>query len=350
MEKMIKDVSAVKGRLSTLDAMRGIAALAVLLDHMGLLTSFQQFAEHGAIAVDLFFMISGFVMARAYEPKFVGGLWRFGVQRMARLYPMIMLAIIITIVSAIMFPAAVRTTDIAGWVLYVAILPDLRSSGHIFPLNPVLWSLFLEIVANLCHCWLFPRTRLLIPIVGLSAAAFAGAAIHYGGAGVGAHTATFWAGFALVAWGYGVGVLLCRFARSYGARLPHVPAGVIMLLTIGMLFGPAMSSKLRTAVPLFVGFPMSVLLGAYARSPARFVRRVTDWLGDISYPLYAIHWPLLLFAIGTIGRVAALSTWVLIMVVILGASTLAEYWWDAPVRRWLKHRIVQSKEEIKKTL
>src|ERR1700761_6004380 len=73
-----------------LDGLRGVAAIAVMLHHFRPLTAPWLFA-HGYLAVDLFFLLSGFVIAHAYDARFRKGLGvpAFLVIRLIRLWPMI---------------------------------------------------------------------------------------------------------------------------------------------------------------------------------------------------------------------------------------------------------------------
>ncbi len=328
-----------KDRLPALDGLRGIAALCVLFDHIGLLTKFPQFAQHGAISVDLFFMISGFVMAHAYEARFESMTLRgFGGQRLARLYPAIALSIGLSALVAFTVPSVAPKVDASGWLLHVLLLPSL--TGHeTFPVNPVFWSLFFELFANACHWRFFRLSAFGVAIVtGVCGALFIGASVYFGGAGVGAHAFDFPAGFVRVGWGYGVGVLLFRFLQAPVFRVPRVNVSLLFLLCVVFLFAPPFAGKLRIVFPLFVGFPLLVLLGARARLSVAWVERPATWLGDISYPLYAIHWPLLVIAVYALDGSASLVAWTAVIVIIIGLATATEYAFDAPVRNWLKAR------------
>jgi peptidoglycan/LPS O-acetylase OafA/YrhL len=77
-----------------LDGMRGVAAMGVVLYHLSQMLSLHLFRA-GYLAVDIFFCLSGFVIAHAYERRLLGGLspLRFAAIRFARFFPLIALGI-----------------------------------------------------------------------------------------------------------------------------------------------------------------------------------------------------------------------------------------------------------------
>jgi len=322
--------------------MRGIAALCVLFHHLGQRTAFPLLTEYGVMSVDLFFMISGFVIAMAYENKFASmTLPRFAAIRVVRLYPALLVGLILCAVVAIAFPGDTPRIGLPGWLLQSLVVPNL-SSDEIFPINPVVWSLFFELVANLAHRQFSRRltTQTLAFFTAAAALVFLGASVYFGGAGIGPYSRDFVGGFARVAWGYSVGILLYRISLDQRFRVPTFSVIIIVLATIALLFAPAMGiGKLRVALSIFVGFPLVVIFGAHARQAPAWFERPLNWLGDISYPLYAIHWPMLIYAVSLFGRNASALTWLGVFATILLAATATEYLIDAPVRRWAKAKM-----------
>lgn len=344
-ECIVQSTPAVTaGRLRVLDGLRGIAALCVLLDHVGLSTKFPQLAEHGAIAVDLFFIISGFVMARAYEGRFHRmTLHKFAIQRLGRIYPAIALSISLSALVAFTLPSASNQATTLGWMLHIVILPNLNAF-QTFPINPVFWSLFFELFANACHWRFFRLTAFRLVIAcGVSGALFIGSSVYFGGAGIGAHSSDFVAGFVRVGWGYGVGVLLFRIVQSDRLPIPAINGELLFIFCIAFLFAPQFAGKIRTVFPLFIGFPMLVLLGANSRPSTQVFTKLGTWLGDISYPLYAIHWPLLMVSVYAFHDTGNMLVWLIVIGAILGAATLAEYAFDAPIRNRLKARTLNKR-------
>ena len=78
----------MRKHLASLDGLRGVAALAVAAKHFQNFSRINLHAQQASVAVDLFFVLSGYVIARAYEARLAEGLsWRsYMCLRLARLY------------------------------------------------------------------------------------------------------------------------------------------------------------------------------------------------------------------------------------------------------------------------
>lgn len=149
----------------SLHALRGLAALAVLLFHAEAVIGVQ-LAPSGYLAVDLFFILSGFVIAHAYDARFEAGLSAraFIIARAVRFWPLFALGTLIgggwLILENIVAPPAVlsvnETLALSG--LALVYLPRL-SAGDLFPLNVPAWSLLFELAVNAAFAVFFASTR-----------------------------------------------------------------------------------------------------------------------------------------------------------------------------------------------
>lgn len=327
--------------LLTLDAIRGLAAISVLLIHIGWIGGDRSLARYGYLAVDLFFVMSGFVIARAYEAKLVDGMsWRrFMLIRIARLYPSMLLGALLGLAAHFVAQSTYRL----GWysAAHLLLIPDLTAREGIFPLNGVLWSLFFELAINAVHALVVRRLTtfrlsLFVLAMGLWWAYAATMAGNWGG---GWNRATFVSGFARVGWGYGAGVLLHRLTAGRWRVPAIVPIALAAFALLLPPFGGAATA--RIAISVFVLFPLIVLLAVSSDVPP-FASGAARWLGAISYPLYAIHHPLLLMIASRINiRGGRRET--AVAVAILAAATLVELLYDAPLRRRLRG-LVNAKE------
>lgn len=140
------------GRFHTLDAMRGVAALAVVLVHVAAYSGVN-LAPGGNLAVDFFFALSGFVIARAYSARLRSGLsWlRFAEIRLVRLYPLVLLGCGFGLVK-MLFQIGMGHETAPSWGQFAWILilnPLLLPAPgvYLFPLNNPAWSLFFELFA-----------------------------------------------------------------------------------------------------------------------------------------------------------------------------------------------------------
>ena len=306
--------------------------------------------------MDLFFLLSGFVVAFAYDSKFRRG-WHaieFLKIRLIRLYPLYLLALLIGTMKMVaqfwVGESPPRVIDLAADVLLeFFFLPNPTTIGKTFdttfPINPVAWSLFFELLMNVVYAmafrWLF-KTRNLVLIVIVSGAVLCAVIDMHGSDQIGNVWRTFGSGFPRAAFPFFLGVLLSRVEMSgrklgdlWGIVIPFTLVCVLSLTTF-------LPRVIWDAVCVFIIFPILVLAGA-AVQPTGILRRISLFAGAISYGLYTMNLP-------TIGLVDAFlrhtgAKWhlwigagpcfVAAMVVV---CWLADTYYDNPVRSWLKSR------------
>lgn len=333
----------------TLDALRGVAALAVLLLHTNYWL-WPGLARSAYLAVDFFFVLSGFVVAHAYDDKLERGLpvARFVKLRMVRLYPLHAAGLLIAAVALapadFHLPAVTVALALVLGSLFLP-WPFASDPDHLFPLNPPAWSLFFEVLANLAygltHRWL--SQRVLIAMLAGAGTALCFKAAVTGTIDGGVRWTTFEAGLARVFFSFPLGVLVYRWRASIpsvlGAGGPWLPLAVLLLLCL-----PTVPAPWRAVYDLaFVSVlaPLLVAAGTQA-SPSAAARPVFLALGAISFPLYVLHEPLrpwLLAAaerVGLHGPAAGLGYLVAIVGLAWAAAPL-----DATTRRWLLGRTRQ---------
>lgn len=280
-------------RLHGLDALRGIAALAVVIMHAHvLMPEFPDIFPRGYLAVDFFFMLSGFVMARTYEPRLAAGLsgLTFFAARYRRLWPTMALGGVLFLPF---LAEGTRGQDLVLWhtaLVNLLLLPSPWSSNY-FALNVPAWSIFFELVANAAHAVLWRvRTPLLAAFALLSFACLVQAAKVHGHLDLGSRNGDLGEGLARVATAYTLGVVFWRWwGQRRVAHLWSIPALLVMPLWFAI---PDRIDGLNWLVDvIFVGAICApVLIGGIAQ---RRGRTVSTMLGDLSFPLYAVHYPLL---------------------------------------------------------
>ncbi len=360
-------------RFLFLDALRGIAALFVVAFHFPTSMA-SSLAPNGTLAVDFFFCLSGFVIAFSYENRLSGALSfkDFAVARWIRLYPIYAIGSLLGILFGIAIPLVVyHGVDWSHWfplaTLAFLLWPTrLSSLSYIdnFPLNPAAWSLFFEIFANLVYALLMKlrkaQTAVLLLITAISLVVLLKAVIGGQPWAGGPKQSDFGLGFARVAFSFFVGVLLCRLYRSRPRntgteRTQWLLPLIITVSLIAILNSPF--SYMRTEAFRFAAItvccPALVYFGALVRLPHKFAR-LSAALGELSYPLYLLHQPLirlmnarhlLQFAAGHPVLINYVSV-SLIAVIALFA------WWvgdhvDLPIRRALTRRynLYKTKQE-----
>ncbi|MGU3360352.1 acyltransferase family protein [Methylobacterium sp. M6A4_1b] len=293
-------------RFDTLDALRGVAALCVLILHCSSWTGKQ--SQFGYLAVDFFFCLSGFILAHTYDHRLRQGMTpaTFLRGRIRRLYPLYLMGAFLGLLvrfgesgaSLLHSPAALLgLTILVSLTCLMMPFPFGVPERAAWPLNSPSWSLSFELLVNVVYSvWLWRLTR-----PSLLAAIVAGwiclvwATVALGSLEGGDTTATLPMGFARVAFSFPLGVFI---ARLYGdGRLASIPARHPFLPAMGLLLilfcPPFCDRKIIEICSVTVALPFVLVLGIRAR-------RVISWqagsrfLGRLSYPLYILHYPIFL--------------------------------------------------------
>ena len=334
-------------RSFTLDAMRGVCALAIVTSHLGLMLPPERM-QYSYLGVDFFFMLSGFVLARAYEPKLKQALspWRFMELRLIRLYPLFFFGLSLGLAYAIcqMLGGGRNAPEPVQAVLAYAqgllMLPDIVSHKYLFPLNGPSWTLFLEILVNIVFAFVLFRLRsaLLVLLSIASAAFYLWHHARLGSGNVGWAWSTFPIGVARAFFAFPLGLVLGRAVDAKRARISRLAILPVLLLAFVLFIGPpARFDLLFDAVAIFVVLPAIVWLGAMLQPP-KSVRGFCETAGDISYPLFVLHYPLMRGTFALLVQRELLPGWMAVVFFVpamIGFAWLVFHRLDVPVRRWL---------------
>lgn len=337
-----------------LDGMRGIAAIGVLIYHFKDLLPLPMF-KAGYLAVDLFFCLSGFVIAHAYEGRLRRGLsvGRFTLLRFIRLWPLVALGVALGAVQALAMPATadpllLTAAAPVAILLNLLLLPSFLGEGsRIFPANPPHWSLFYELSVNIAYAALLPRlsNRVLVMLILCGFALLAMGVAALGTANIGWARDQIAYGIGRVTCTFFAGVLLHRLGdrtRPPGVAaywwLAPVLTAVVLTLPVTRVLRPIFDCLFVLA-----GAPLLVWFGITGRLPDRVCPPFAA-LGHMSYPLYALHFPLYLAAAALAARYPAMSTIIAVaaMAVAIGGGLLVARLYDEPVRRALMARFMIS--------
>jgi peptidoglycan/LPS O-acetylase OafA/YrhL len=286
-------------RFDFLDSYRGVAALGVLLYHLGLSNPGSNIAPHGYLAVDLFFGLSGIVIAHAYEERLRAGLpcRAFLRARVRRLYPIYFAGVILGLIS---FLLNNNLTDFGLPALSLALISALLITpcfgfGTLFPLNGPSWSLCLELVVNSAFALVARHlTTLRLAIwITLSGVALAFFAWREGGLVGGDTASNFLTGVSRAFFGFAIGLLIYRLHKAKklpGAGRMGGPAIPISIMAL-MFALPTMGSANALTDFIFVALVCPLLLSAGVQAGSQGASWVGRGLGAISYALYAVHEP-----------------------------------------------------------
>jgi peptidoglycan/LPS O-acetylase OafA/YrhL len=344
----------LKHTYQTLDAMRGIAAIAVVLYHFGPLLQPFQLAPRGYLAVDFFFVLSGFIVAHAYEARLERGLpfIDFFLIRLIRFYPLYIVGLLIALVKALaqISIGDAQAMDVGGLcattLLALGFMPSPWGRlGELFPLNVAAWSLFLELAVNAAYAvarpWL--STTVISAILFISGSVLAWEAFHSTAIVGGAFWNDLWIGVLRVSFSFFSGLLLYRKRTFTLSLLPTANSWLLLFFLFGLLIAhiPETLSSWYDLSFILVLSPLLVMLGAKAESKSG----VFSYLGIISYPVYVMHQP-----IATASRQASVMTGippVVVAVTIIAslacAAPILVYFFDIPARRWLTTNLVDRR-------
>ncbi len=339
-------------RYVTLDGMRGLAAIAVALFHFDI-----YLMPHGYVAVDFFFVLSGFVLYRSYLLRFRAGLsvGRFMAQRFARLYPLFLLGLLLGIALAVQQLMVgdphrpVAASKLLNATLFNAAMLPSPATLPLYPFNVPSWSLFFEVVANLALIVLiFRLPRFALPAICIVAAIGMVPIILDNGSGnIGA------------LWGeHGIALMRTAFSFTLGIIIAMLPdrgavhgrpahwLGVACILAIVVLLAMPMPREwfaiYDLSIILFFS-PVLVFLGSRIE-PVRFIAPAAAFIGETSYALYAVHWSFIepmRAAVRYVG-LAPIPAATLFMALMLIASWAAVRWYDLPLRRKLSALLRQT--------
>ncbi len=340
-------------RFQTLDGARGIAAICVMLFHFsanGLSTA--TLFPNAFAAVDYFFCLSGFVLSFTYDRRLRDGMTagNFMTRRLVRLYPMYLLGLLLGIAAEFLVPSTSwgwRQIALAA-AMSLFFLPTLSPFGvrngeltigdYLFPLNAPAWSMFYELVVNWIYGLARPSTPAVVVIVVLSFGCLV-PSLFYHGLPAGFSISTFAGGVPRAFFFFFAGVLVFRLWRRFPLRLPAAVAAIFPILSLAAVvaicalpFGPRLYFASVLVIP--------ALIWAGTIAPATAIeRRVCSFLGEVSYPVYAIHAPVMIALQPAPGSPPIFS---LPIVLALGGTVIAvafvsSRFWDIPARRLLSH-------------
>ena len=368
-----------KPHYQLLDGLRGVAAILVLFYHVFEGFSFAELTNgagdglirtlnHGHIAVDFFFLLSGFVLSYAYDDRWTKmSTWQFFKRRLIRLHPMLVMGTLIGFASFafVGFERWDGTTTPASWavtallltLLMIPAIPgapyEVRGNGEMYPLNGPGWSLFFEYVGNILYALFIHRlstkalTALTIVLGVIHAWFFVGNVSGYDMVGVGwtIDAANFWGGLVRMLFPFTMGMLLARTFKPRQVKGAFWLCTLLLVFLFSVPYIPSSDSislnSLYEVACIVLFFPLVVWLGACGSIQSQHISKASKLLGDISYPLYIIHYPIMYIFYAWLidkGYYSLYASWPMALLVVASSIVLAILClklYDEPVRRWL---------------
>ena len=366
-----------------LDGLRGVAALMVIWYHV-----FEGYAfaggttidtfNHGYLAVDFFFILSGFVIGYAYDDRWGKNFTMkdFIKRRLIRLHPMVIMG---AVVGAITFyiqgsvqwdgthiGISMVMLSLLCTIFFIPAMPgvgyEVRGNGEMFPLNGPCWSLFFEYIGNILYALFIRRlsNKALTIVVVLLGVAFASFAIFnvsgYGNIGVGwtLDGVNFIGGLLRMLFPFSMGMLLSRNFKPMKLRGAFWICTLVMIALFAVPYLEGTESictnGIYEAFCIIIAFPILLWIGASGTTTDKKSTQICKFLGDISYPIYVIHYPFMylfyawliknqLFTLGETWQVAlCVYAWNILF------AYLCLKLYDEPVRKYLAKRFLNKKQ------
>ena len=366
-----------------LDGLRGVAALMVIWYHV-----FEGYAfaggttidtfNHGYLAVDFFFILSGFVIGYAYDDRWGKNFTMkdFIKRRLIRLHPMVIMG---AVVGAITFyiqgsvqwdgthiGISMVMLSLLCTIFFIPAMPgvgyEVRGNGEMFPLNGPCWSLFFEYIGNILYALFIRRLSnkaltIVVVLLGVALASFAIFNVSgYGNIGVGwtLDGVNFIGGLLRMLFPFSMGMLLSRNFKPMKLRGAFWICTLVMIALFAVPYLEGTESictnGIYEAFCIIIAFPILLWIGASGTTTDKKSTQICKFLGDIPYPIYVIHYPFMylfyawliknqLFTLGETWQVAlCVYAWNILF------AYLCLKLYDEPVRKYLAKRFLNKKQ------
>ena len=386
-----------------LDGLRGVAALMVLWYHV-----FEGFAfakgsvietfNHGHLGVDFFFLLSGFVISYAYDDRWFNDkslksndksstnkkltIWSFFKRRLIRLHPMLVMGAFIGLIC-FFIQGGVKwdgSSTPLHWTLIAFVLTlffipaypgasyDIRGNAEMFPLNGPSWSLFFEYIGNILYALFIRKLSnkmlgLLVGVTGILWIWFVAFDISgYDMIGIGwtLDAVNFFGGLLRMMFPFTLGMLMARNFRQKSkvkSQKTFFTKNIfwISIIILFALFSVPYFPKTSTIsvngiyelACIMIVFPLIVWIAASSDSAqSKFTLKLSKFLGDLSYPLYIVHYPVMYIFYAWLIKnqyFTLVETWqmvilVLTVCIVLAYACLKLY--DEPIRKRLSKKFL----------
>ena len=368
-----------KPHYNILNGLRGVAALMVICYHV-----FEAFAtspvdqkfNHGYLAVDFFFILSGFVIGYAYDDRWERmSVKDFFKRRLIRLHPMIIMGTVLGVITFFIqgsekwdgTPVPVSMVLLSMLLSFFLIPaapgtgPEVRGNGEMYPLNGPSWSLFFEYIGNILYAVFLRKLStkaltVLVVLAGLGLASFAVFNLSgYGHLGVGWSMSDYnlLGGFLRLLFAFSIGLLMSRNFKPLKIKGAFWISGLAIVVLLSMPYignsDTPWLNGIYDAVCTIIIFPILVYIGASGKITDKGTTGVSKFLGDISYPLYMVHYPFMYLFYSWVWKneLTFAQTWPVALLLVFGNILLAYLClklYDEPVRKYLTKRFLLEKK------
>ncbi|WP_082092741.1 acyltransferase family protein [Devosia epidermidihirudinis] len=348
-------------RLDEITSARGIAACVVVLYHInayanGAIAGAFPPLHYGILAVDFFFVLSGFILTHVYRDAWRAGTYRHGSfmgKRFARVWPLhaaTLIGVALIVLAGARFGLSPEWHPTISSFILNALMLDAEGLTPELAWNQPAWSIGAEWFAYL----LFPIFLIVIDRLGnnslravacvvvfLVCAAASTALFH-----VDLMELTYQGGVLRIIPSFLAGVALRyafdgALARGWGGNGPLIDggllAGLILMVAAGYFGLPNAAFW-----PIIIAILFLLALRAHSQTPTPLRYPALVWLGDISYAIYLVHAPVLMLVYGVGGKLlnadstpALLGLGALAFIISIISGWLAHVLIERPSQSWL---------------
>jgi len=327
--------------IPALDGMRGYAAIAVVLTHMMGFFAHRLPVEAGLLAVDLFFVMSGLVIEKSYGPSLRDGTMTmagFIRRRLLRLYPLYVFGGLLGCVTYLWHERGDLHAVISAAASLATMLPQafFGPGPSLFAFNSPSWSLSIEMFGGIAFAFLAPRIRTpgLIGIAVISFAVLTFGVFRHHTMNLGPDWQTLVYGIARFCYSYPAGILIWRHRND----MPQLGGWAPLVLAIAMYFPNLPAGDSLRLAWIALALPAGVVAAVQWNVP----NAALCWckfFGQISYPVYIIHVPVLGLTVGVLGKIWGDGVWAdplagtTALVAIAASSVMVTYFVEPDLRR-----------------
>jgi peptidoglycan/LPS O-acetylase OafA/YrhL len=235
---------------------------------------------------------------------------------------------------------------------------DIRGWGELHPLDGPAWSLFYEYVGNILYA-LFIRKfskKVLSILVFLAGCALIHLAVTQGDVigGWSLDAPQIRIGLVRLLYPFFAGLLLSRICKPGHIKNAFVWCSLMIIAVF--LFprlggsGNLWMNGLYDSFSIIFLFPLIVYMGASGEVKGKYMQKVCKFFGDISYPVYITHYPLIYIFTSWVvdNKVPLYKAWPVGLLLLISAVAIAYAGlklYDIPVRKWLTKRFITQKAE-----
>ena len=376
-----------------LDGLRGIASIIVLLYHLleaYYLGSINQPLKHGYMAVDFFYVLSGFVISYSYDDRWEKMTFKdFIKRRLIRLHPMVIFS---TFLGTLLFyfqssetfnlineTSLLKLLLVMLWCFTLIPLPtkfDIRGWKETNPLNSPIWTLQWEYFGNIFYALIIRRLNIFFlciltffSSILIILITFNIDLLHIFNDRSDYLKYTILGGWCLLKGHIQIGLSRLLYSLSIGILISRKK--MLIKLKYGfffsffflvlLLFMPWVGNDkilwtngLYETIVILVLFPLIVSIAAGSEiNKDSFLFKINKFLGDISYPLYMVHYPLIYLQYSWVDNHKNIKlSWeihffvafnVFFMAILIAYSSLKLY--DEPIRKWLSSKLFNREKK-----